>query len=265
MLRVRVIPCLQLRQDSLVKTVRFRKPAYIGDPVNTVRIFNELEVDELAFLDIRASVEGRGPNFPVLQQIADECFMPLAYGGGIRSFADAQSILPLGFEKVIVNSYAEKNPALIAELAEHFGSQAVIVSIDVRRNLWGRARVYTRSGTRNTHRDPVTWAQEAQARGAGELLLTSIDREGTWAGFDLELVRSVTDAVHIPVVAHGGAGSLDDIARVVNEAGASAVALGSMVVFQKQGRGVLVNFPESAQLAEKLAQVRSPGAGLRSA
>jgi imidazole glycerol-phosphate synthase subunit HisF len=254
MLRVRVIPCLQLRQDSLVKTVRFRKPAYIGDPVNTVRIFNELEVDELVFLDIRASVEGRGPNFPVLQQIADECFMPLAYGGGIRRFADAQSILRLGFEKVIVNTCAAENPSFITELADHFGSQAVIVSIDVRRNLWGQNRVHTRSGTRNTHRDPVAWAQEVEARGAGEILLTSMPREGTWEGFDLALIRAVTDAVRIPVIAHGGAGSVEHIVQAVDTGGASAVALGSMVVFQKRGCGVLVNFPDPAQLAQKLGE-----------
>jgi imidazole glycerol-phosphate synthase subunit HisF len=252
MLRTRVIPALLLRDSSLVKTVRFGGFTYVGDPCNTVRIFNELEVDELAFLDITATREGRAPNLALLADIANECFMPLAYGGGIRSLADAQSILRLGFEKVIVNSHAQAQPTLVAELAEHFGSQAVIVSIDVRRGFLGRMQVYTRSGCLNTHRDPVAWAREAEALGAGEILLTSVDREGTWEGFDLELVKAVTDAVHIPVIAHGGAGSLEHIAQVVTQAGASAVALGSMVVFQKKGCGVLVNFPEPAQLAQML-------------
>jgi cyclase len=254
-LLTRVIPALLLRDASLVKTVRFGKFTYVGDPCNTVRIFNELEVDELVVLDIAATRERRKPNLALLADIANECFMPLGYGGGIRQFAEAQRILRLGFEKVIVNTHAEENPAFIRELADHFGSQAVIVSIDVKTDLWGRSRVHTNSGTRNTHRDPVAWAQEVESRGAGEILLTSIDHEGTWQGFDLSLVKAVTDAVRIPVIAHGGAGSLDDIARAVRTAGASAVALGSMVVFQKQGCGVLVNFPEPALLNERLGQV----------
>ena len=252
MLRTRVIPALLLRNESLVKTLRFGRFTYVGDPCNTVRIFNELEVDELVFLDITATLEGRSPNLNLLADIANECFMPLGYGGGIRRFADAQSVLRLGFEKVITNSYAVENPTFITELADHFGSQAVIVSIDVKRNVWGHNYVHTRAGSRNTHRDPVAWAQEVEALGAGEILLTSMDREGTWAGFDLALTKAVTDAVRIPVIAHGGAGSLDHITQVVDEAGASAVALGSMVVFQKKGMGVLVNFPEPAQLANKL-------------
>ncbi len=259
MLRTRVIPALLLRDESLVKTVRFGKFTYVGDPCNTVRIFNELEVDELVFLDITATREGRSPNLNLLADIANECFMPLGYGGGIRRFADAQSVLRLGFEKVIMNSYAVENPFFITELADHFGSQAVIVSIDVKRNLRGRDQVHTRAGSKNTHLDPVAWAQEAESLGAGEILLTSMDREGTWKGFDLALVKAVTDAVRIPVIAHGGAASLADIEQVVNEAGASAVALGSMVVFQKKGMGVLVNFPEPAQLANKLGSVNGRG------
>lgn len=254
MLRTRVIPALLLREASLVKTVRFGRFTYVGDPCNTVRIFNELEVDELVFLDITASREHRRPNLALLADIANECFMPLGYGGGIRSFADAEAILRLGFEKVIVNTCAEENPALITGLAGHFGSQAVIVSIDVARGPWGQARVRTCSGKRHTRRDPVAWAQEVEARGAGEILLTSIDHEGTWQGFDLELVRSVTGAVRLPVIAHGGAGSLEHIAQAVDEAGASAVALGSMVVYQKKGMGVLVNFPEKAALERVLAK-----------
>lgn len=253
MLRTRVIPSLLLREESLVKTERFGKFTYVGDPCNTVRIFNELEVDELVFLDITATRDGRSPNLQLLADIANECFMPLGYGGGIRRFEEVQAILRLGFEKVVINSHAAEDPAFIAELARHFGSQAVIASIDVKRDLLGHAHVYTRSGTRNTHRDPVQWAREMERQGAGEILLTSIDREGTWQGFDLELVRSVTEAVQVPVIAHGGAGRVEHIGAVVHQARASAVALGSMVVFQKQGMGVLVNFPDERELVRVLA------------
>jgi cyclase len=248
MLRTRVIPALLLRDESLVKTVRFGRFTYVGDPCNTVRIFNELEVDELLFLDITATREGRAPNVRLLAEIANECFMPLGFGGGIRSFEDAQSVFRVGIEKVVVNSHALEEPALISRIAEHYGSQAVIVSIDVKRTFLGRDRVFTRSGTHNTHRDPVEWARECAALGAGEILLTSIDREGTWSGFDLDLIHRVAGAVGIPVIAHGGAGSLAHIGEAVR-ASASAVAVGSMVVFQKKGMGVLVNFPEPGELA----------------
>ena len=252
MLRTRVIPVLLLRNESLVKTVRFGDFTYVGDPCNTVRIFNELEVDELTFLDITATVEGRQPNLALLADIANECFMPLSYGGGIRTFEDAQAAFRVGIEKVILNSQAFAEPGLITRIANHFGSQAVIVSIDVKRDLLGRLRVRTRSGKHATGLDPVDWAKEVERRGAGEILLTSIEREGTWQGFDIELVRSVTSVVQIPVIAHGGAATVDHIREVVDKAQSSAVALGSMVVFQKKEMGVLVNFPEPHVLEEVL-------------
>lgn len=251
-LRTRVIPVLLLRHESLVKTVRFGKFSYVGDPCNTVRIFNELEVDELMFLDITASRENRGPNLKLLAEIADECFMPLGYGGGVRSLAQASSVFDIGFEKICINTAGIDNPELLTELARQYGSQAVVASIDVRAGLWGGATVRTLAGRRNTRRDPVQWAMEVERRGAGEILLTSIDREGTWQGFDLDLVKRVADSVSIPVIAHGGAGTLQDIAAVVKQAHASAVALGSMVVFQRKGMGVLVNFPDPGQLEEVL-------------
>jgi cyclase len=256
MLRTRVIPALLLRDESLVKTVRFGKYTYVGDPCNTVRIFNELEVDELVFLDIGASRSGQPPNLGLLADIANECFMPLGYGGGVRTVDQARAILRLGFEKIVINTAALTNPELISALARDFGSQAVIVSIDVRRTALGNWSVYGRGGTRNFHMDPVSCARRAASLGAGELLLTSIDREGTWSGFDLDVVKAVTDAVNIPVIAHGGAGSIGDIARVVRDGGASAVALGSMVVFQKKGMGVLVNFPLPTQLDAALSSHR---------
>ncbi|MBT5716783.1 MAG: imidazole glycerol phosphate synthase subunit HisF [Opitutae bacterium] len=242
MLRTRIIPVLLLRNESLVKTVRFANFTYVGDPCNTVRIFNELEVDELLFLDITATKERRNPNLKVLAEISNECFMPLGYGGGISSVDHAKSVFDIGFEKIVINSFASKDPKLINELAEQYGSQAVIASIDVKSNIWGKMTVRTISGKHNTHCDPVTWAKEVEARGAGEILLTSIQSEGTWSGFDLNLIKNVTDAVSIPVIAHGGGGKVNDVIEVVTQANASAVGLGSMVVFQKKGMGVLVSF-----------------------
>ena len=243
MLRTRIIPTLLLKNESLVKTKKFGKFTYVGDPANTVRIFNELEVDELLFLDITASLEKRSPNLKVLSEIADECFMPLGYGGGITSLEDAKAVFDIGFEKIAINTATEKL-SLISELANHYGSQAVMASIDVKKSLFGRQTVRTLGGRRDSHRDPVEWAKELEQQGAGEIVLTSIDREGTWNGFDLGLVKRVTDAVSIPVIAHGGAGTVQHITQVVKEANASAVALGSMVVFQKKGMGILVNFPQ---------------------
>ena len=252
-LRPRIIPSLLLRGESLVKTVRFGKFRYVGDPANTCRIFNELEVDELVFLDILASREKREPNYALLRDISSECFMPLSYGGGITSVEIAEKVLKIGFEKVIVNTAALRNPALIAELGKKIGRQSLIVAIDVRKGWLGQERCRGLSGRWNSGLQPVTWAQKAQSEGAGEILLTSVDREGTWQGFDLELVTKVVDAVSIPVIARGGAGSIEDVSEVIKTAGASAAALGSMVVFQKKDMGVLVNFPETEQLRKALA------------
>lgn len=252
MLRTRVIPTLLLRNESLVKTVRFGKFTYVGDPCNTVRIFNELEVDELLFLDITATREGRSPNLQVLADIANECFMPLAYGGGIRTLDDAKAVFDTGFEKISVNSYAVEDPSFIQQLASIYGSQAVIASIDIKRNLWGDHQVKTHAGTQQTKYTPLDWARKLEDLGAGEILLTSIDREGTWTGFDLDLIKTISEAVHIPVVAHGGAGSIAHVGDAIHLGKASAVALGSMLVFQKKGMGVLVNFPDHAALQQVL-------------
>jgi imidazole glycerol-phosphate synthase subunit HisF len=252
MITARVIPALLLRNESLVKTVRFGKFSYIGDPCNTVRIFNELEVDELVFLDITATLEKRRPNLRVLKDIANECFMPMGYGGGIRSIEDARSVFDIGFEKVAVNTAANDQPQIIEQLASHYGSQAVIASIDVKKGMLGGRNVMVGSGRANIRRSPVEWARELAGRGAGEILLTSIDREGTWSGLDLELISLVSAAVNVPVIAHGGVGCIQHIAEGV-KAGASAVAVGSMVVFQKKDMGVLVNMPDRDALRKALA------------
>ena len=239
----RLIPCLQLLDGTLVKTKKFSKPSYIGDPVNTVRIFNHLEADELCFLDIRATVNKKDPDYKLLQQIADECFMPLSYGGGVKDVQTAARIFRIGVEKVVVNSGALQQPSLITSIAREFGSQAVIVGIDVKRNLFGQYHVMSHSATKKTSKDPVAWARQAVDLGAGEILLTCVDREGTWTGFDTELIKQIADAVGVPVIAHGGAATMRDVDMVTSQAHASAVACGNMFVYQKQGMGVLINFP----------------------
>lgn len=246
MLRTRLIPCLQLRKGSLVKTRRFGAFEYIGDPANTCRIFNECEVDELAIVDIHASVEGRGPDFKVLEEVAEECFMPVAYGGGITAIDQAERVLRLGMEKVIVGTAGYSDPALLAGIADAFGSQCVIAAIDVA-GRDGHWHCRARSATRATGQTPVEWARRVEEAGVGEILLTSIEQEGTWEGFDQGLISAVSEAVSIPVIAHGGAGKAADIVDAVATSGASAVALGSMVVFQKRDMGVLVNFPSKEE------------------
>ena len=252
MLKTRIIPCLQLIDESLVKTIQFNKFGYIGDPCNTVRIFNELEVDELCFLDIRASVDKRTPNLKILKDIANECFMPLSYGGGISTFQQAKEILLIGFEKIIINTQAYYNPGLITTISTHFGAQAVVVSIDVKKTAHGDT-IFVTDGRNKVSEDLITYAKRMENAGAGELLITSIDREGTWEGFDVEMIKRLTNAVSIPVIAHGGGGSVQHIGEVVKKGGASAVALGSMLVYQKKGMGVLVNYPDKKILEQILS------------
>lgn len=253
MLKTRIIPALLLRNESLIKTERFGRFTYVGDPCNTVRIFNELEVDELIFLDITASRDQRQPNFSLLADIANECFMPLTYGGGVTTFEQARHILSIGFEKISLNTSCVHDPRLLSQLSEHFGAQAIIGSIDVKRNLFGNSQVMALNGKESIGKDPVEYAKELESLGVGEILLTAIDREGTWQGFDIELVKAVADSVDVPVIAHGGAGNVEHIREVVNQGNASAVALGAMVVFQKKSMGVLVNFPERAALEQAIS------------
>jgi imidazole glycerol-phosphate synthase subunit HisF len=252
MLRTRVIPCLQLIDESLVKTVKFGKQGYIGDPINTVRIFNELEVDELCFLDIRATLENRQPNFRILHEIADECFMPLSYGGGVKDAETARKILSIGFEKIVLNTAAFENPKLVTEIANYSGKQSVIGSIDIKRNIFGKYQLFTHDGTMKQDKDPVSWAKDLENLGAGELLITSMEKDGTWLGYDLDILNKISSTVNIPVIANGGAGSLNHIFDVIKNTKVSAVALGSMVLYQGKGLGVLVNFPDKNHLNKLL-------------
>ena len=243
MLLPRIIPCLLLRNSGFVKTVKFKTPKYLGDPINIVRIFNDKEVDELVVLDITATIEGKEPNFKLLAELASEAFMPVAYGGGVRTINHIQTLLGLGMEKVVINSYAVKNPDFVNEAAELAGSQSIVVSIDVKKNFWGRFEVLTRSGTKTTGLNPCDFAKEIQSRGAGELLLNSIDRDGTMKGFDLNLIKQVSSVINIPVVACGGAQSVQDLVSAVKQGGASAAGAGSMFVFHGPHRAVLISYP----------------------
>jgi cyclase len=248
MLRVRVMPCLLLRRQGLVKTVRFGAAKYVGDPMNTVRIFNEKEVDELIVLDIRATPDKKDPNFELLGEMAQECFMPMAYGGGVRSVEHAKRLFGLGIEKVIINSAAWHSPALIEQLAARFGSQAVVGAIDAKRDFFGRYRPVSESARKKHPIDVATHARALEQRGVGEILITSVDRDGTFQGYDVALTERVARAVRVPVVACGGAGKLSDLGPPVHQAGASAVAAGSLFVYQGRHRAVLVNFPTRAEL-----------------
>jgi cyclase len=252
MLRTRVMPCLLLRRRGLVKTVKFKDANYVGDPINTVRIFNEKEVDELIFLDIQATPDGRPPQFELLGEIADECFMPFTYGGGLRTLDAIERVLKRGAEKVALNTIAHEDPYLVRTAARRFGRQSIVASIDAARGMLGKYRVFTRGGSVNTGEDPVTCARRMEDLGAGEILLTSMDRDGTLEGYDLELIRRVTEAVGIPVIACGGAGGIEDFVQAVKGAGASAVAAGSLVVYQGRNRAVLVGFPEKRELKRAL-------------
>ena len=239
-----------LRNAGLVKTIKFKDPTYLGDPINTVRIFNDKEVDELLFLDITATVEQRKPPFDLLAKIAEECFMPLGYGGGICNLRDIKQILGLGFEKISINSYAVESPAFVRAAADLAGSSSIVVSIDVKKGLLGKYTVFIHGGRKNTGLDPVKHAVAMEAAGAGELFLNSIDRDGTMQGYDVELIQRVSRAVSIPVVACGGAGSVNDLAIAVNQGGAAAAAAGSLFVFQGRHRAVLINYPTSQEIKE---------------
>jgi cyclase len=248
MLFTRYIPCLLLKGDGLVKTVNFKNPKYVGDPINTVRIFNEKEVDELIFLDIEATPQNKEPNYKLLSEIASECFMPLAYGGGLKNIEQAKKIFSIGLEKVIINSEAHNNKNLIGEIAKIYGTQAVVGVIDVKKNFWGKNEVVSKSASQKHKQSPVEWAKELESQGVGEIMITSVDREGTWSGLDIELIKSITDAVNVPVIAHGGAGNVNHVNEAVKVAKASAVCMGSMVVYQKKDFGVLINFPDKKLL-----------------
>jgi len=256
-LKHRVIPALLLRNGGLVKTLKFKDPVYVGDPINAIRIFNDKEVDELMVLDITASKERREPNYALIEQFAGECFMPLAYGGGITNAEQAARLFRLGVEKICVQSAALRNPALVTELAERFGSQSIVVSVDVKRNWLGKPRVYDASQGKAL---PEPWLRVTQRlvnAGAGEVLLNAVDRDGTLTGPDLDLIREAARTLAVPLIGVGGVSSMADIKAVV-EAGASAVAAGAFFVFHGPHRAVLITYPRYHELEALFARAELP-------
>jgi len=244
-----VIPALLLSDGGLVKTRQFNDPVYVGDPINATRIFNEKEVDELVVLDIDAAVHGASPRFELIAEIAGEAFMPLAYGGGVRSVDDAKRLIRSGIEKVVVNSAAYDRSSVIEDSVQLFGSQAIVGAVDVKRSFLGRYNLVCRSGKKAMSVSLEAHLESLVKRGVGEIIVTSVDREGTMDGFDLELVRRVASYVPVPVVAHGGAGSVAHLAEAVRDGGASAVCAGSMFVFHGKRRAVLISYPSRSELA----------------
>lgn len=248
MFRPRVIPCLLLKYLGLVKTVKFKNPTYIGDPINAVKIFNELETDELAFLDITASKENRLIDIELVKRIGKEAFMPFAVGGGIKSIEEVKKILGSGAEKIIINTNSVDDPDLVNKAAEYSGNQSVVVSIDIKKNLFGKYQMFIKSGTQKATIDPVEHAKKMEEAGAGEILINSIDKDGTMTGYDVHLLRQMADNVSIPVIAIGGAGTFEHFREAVDVGHASAVAAGSMFVFHGPRRAVLINYPTKKEL-----------------
>ena len=253
MLLARVMPCLLVSRGRLVKTVRFKNPRYIGDPVNAIKIFNEKEVDELVLLDIDAARAGSEPNFDLIARVTNECFMPLTYGGGIRNASQIGRILSLGVEKVVLNSLPRLDPVQVRDAATKHGCQCIVVSIDITRGLLGRPRLHHSGGMMSSRGDLVDYIRKVEDMGTGEIFVNDIDRDGTWEGFDIQLLRTITMVATVPVIACGGAGSIADIGKAVIDGGASAVAIGSMAVFQGKDLGVLINFPPRAALQSTFA------------
>lgn len=251
MRRVRVIPALLIEKGGLVKSIKFKDRKYIGDPINAVKIFNEKEVDEIVILDISATAEKRGPDLEQIRELASEAFMPMGYGGGVTKLQEIRDLITAGIEKVIINTAAYKNPLLISEGAKFIGSQSIVVSVDVKKYIWGKHKVYVENGSKNTGLDPVSFAKQMEDAGAGELLVNAIDKDGTFEGYDIDLISLISSAVHIPVVALGGAGSLEDFSAGV-KAGASAVAAGSFFVYKRPHRAVLISYPNQQDLISKV-------------
>lgn len=244
----RIMPCLLYDGKGLVKTVKFKNPSYIGDPINAIKIFNEKEVDELILIDINASKEKRKIDISRITDFAGECFMPFAYGGGVKTVSEFYELYKNGVEKVVVNSLIFENPSVIKEAVAKYGAQAVVACLDFKKNLFGKKNVYSYNGhsIKYTPVDFIKYLE--QDLGVGELFLQNVDAEGTWEGFDYDFVKQITETTRLPVIASGGAGHIEHLKKVLYEAGANAAAVGSMAVYSKRGMGVLINFPKRSDV-----------------
>ncbi len=244
----RIMPCLLYDGKGLVKTVKFRHPSYVGDPINAIKIYNEKEVDELILIDINATKEKRKINISKIADFAGECFMPFAYGGGVKTVNEFYELFKNGVEKVVVNSLIFENPSVIKEAVSKYGSQAVVACLDYKKNMFGKKNVYSFAGhsIKYSAIDFVKYLE--QDLGVGELFLQSVDAEGTWAGFDNEFTKQITDLTSLPVIACGGAGNIEHLKEVLYTSGANAAGIGSMAVYSKKGMGVLINFPKRSDV-----------------
>lgn len=247
MLRPRIIASLLIQDNGLVKTTKFKDPRYLGDPMNAVRIFNEKEVDELSIFDISATTDGRGPNFKMIECLAEECRMPLCYGGGITTIEEAQQIFSLGVEKIALSSSALANPQIVSELSNKVGAQSVVVVLDVKKKLFGGYEVYTHNGKKGVGISPFELIPKFQELGAGEIVINSIDQDGVMKGYDLVLLNKAKAATTLPVTALGGAGSLEDIGVLIKQFGIIGAAAGSIFVYKGKLKGVLINYPSSLE------------------
>jgi imidazole glycerol-phosphate synthase subunit HisF len=255
MLRPRIIPCLLVQNQGLVKTVNFKNPKYVGDPINAVRIFNEKEVDELIVLDIDATQKNKEPDYKMIERLAAECRMPLCYGGGVKNVEQTKRIFGLGVEKVAISSAAIENPALVSESARCVGSQSVVAVLDIKkRKLLGKYDLFTHNGRKNTGKHPVEFAKQLESLGVGEIVINSIDNDGLMRGYDLAFVEKIREAITVPLTVLGGAGSLQDIGRLIQKYGIIGAAAGSLFVFKGIYRAVLINYPnwtEKDELIQK--------------
>ena len=256
MLRPRVIPCLLVHKKGLVKTMNFKNPKYVGDPLNAVRIFNEKQVDELTVLDIDATVERREPDYKMIENLASECRMPLCYGGGVKNVDQAQRIFSLGVEKIALSSSVIQNPNLITQISEKVGSQSVVVVLDVKKKLLGGYEVFTHNAKQSTRLNPIEFAKLITSLGAGEIVINSIDNDGIMKGYDITLMDKIRNVTSLPLTALGGAGSINDIGSLINKFGIIGAAAGSMFVFKGIYKAVLINYPtpeEKDQLIFKMS------------
>jgi cyclase len=260
MLRPRIIPCLLLRDGGLVKTVRFAEPKYVGDPLNAVKIFNEKEADELIVLDIDATAAEREPDYGLIANLAAECRMPLCYGGGVKTVDQVERIISLGVEKVSLSAAAVSNPQLIAEAVARVGRQSIVVVIDVKKaGLFKRYQVFTHNGKIASGRDPVEFARQVAELGAGEIVVNSIDRDGTMKGYDLVLANNIRQAGDVPVSVIGGAGSFADIGALLRTCGRVGAAAGSLFVFKGKYRAVLIQYPSSKERESLIFELNAGG------
>jgi cyclase len=247
----RIIPCLLYDGSGLVKTVKFKNPSYVGDPINAIKIYNDKEVDELILIDINASRQKRKPNFDRIADMAGEAFMPFAYGGGVKTFEDFARLYKIGVEKVVVNSLIQEDPGVIKKVIDSYGAQAVVACLDFKKPMFGAKAPYSYMGHKIRQSLPEYALYLTKELGVGELMLSSVDKDGTWEGYDNEVIGELLNKVETPVIACGGCGSVQDLKKVLYETNANAAAIGSMAVYSKKGMGVLISFPERHTIIEE--------------